>query len=309
MRARGKMPCLATLRIIVLQPVFRDVFRGDSVHEFNEFLIEHRSGVITGIEQRGAGTPIVLLHGVGGNALWFAPLVAALGARRIIALDMPGHGGSTAAPSWEMESIAELMFSASRHLVAGRAIWGGHSWGGKLAAMIAAMHPDTTDALLLLDPSPATGIPIPAEIFVDLTFAGELGPWHSFEEATNSVRNLPQYANWNESLEQAFERGTVRTADGKLRARIPREMLIAICTAAGKDHSDIIRKVSCPTLLAVADESLGWQEAINFGLFPHAMRSVIRSNHWLMSSNPTELNRTVAAWLATGRDEHAREAT
>jgi pimeloyl-ACP methyl ester carboxylesterase len=277
--------------------------------EFTELRIEHRSGIITGIEQPGAGMPIVLLHGVGGNALWFEPLIAAVGARRVIALDMPGHGGSTAAPSWEMEPLAEWIFSASRHLVTGRTIWGGHSWGGKLAAMIAAMHPDTADALLLLDPSPASGISVPAEIFVDLTFAGELGPWRSLEEATNSVRNLPQYANWNEALRRAFERGTVRGTDGKLRTRISRETLIAICTAAGKDHSDIVRKVFCPTLLAVADESLGWQEAINFALFPHAARAVIRSNHWLMSNNPAELNRAVETWLATGNEEHAREAT
>ena len=277
--------------------------------EFTELRIEHRSGTITGIEQHGAGTPIVLLHGAGGNALWFAPLMPALKGRRVIALDMPGHGGSNVAPSWEMEPLAELIFSASRQLVTGRAIWGGHSWGGKLAAMIAAMHPDTADALLLLDPSPASGIPVPAEMFVDVTFAGELGPWRSLEEATNSVRNLPQYANWNEAVQRAFERGTVRGTDGKLRARISRETLIAICAAAGKDHSDIVRKVVCPTLLAVADESLGWQEAINFALFPHATRSVIRSNHWLMSSNPAELNRAVENWLATGREEHAREAT
>jgi pimeloyl-ACP methyl ester carboxylesterase len=277
--------------------------------KFTQLRIEHGSGVITGIEQRGIGTPIVLLHGAGGNALWFEPLIAALGARRVIALDMPGHGGSTAAPSWEMEPLAELIFSATRHLVTGRTMWGGHSWGGKVAAMIAAMHPDSADALLLLDPSPVSGIPVPPEMFVDVTFAGELGPWHSLEEATNSVRNLPQYANWNEALQRAFERGTVRGTDGKLRACVSRETLIAICAAAGKDHSDIVRKVSCPTLLAVADESLGWQEAINFAVFPHAARSVIRSNHWLISGNPTELNRAVETWLAAGNEYDAREAT
>src|ERR1700719_2598529 len=158
--------------------------------EFTELRIEHGGIVITGIERHGDGTPIVLLHGVGGNALCFKPLMSALGTRRVIALDMPGHGGSADAASWEMEPLAELLYSVSSHLVNGRAIWGGHSWGGKLAAMIAATHPETTDALLLLDPSPASGIPIPAESFVDATFAGELGPWVSLEKATNSVINL-----------------------------------------------------------------------------------------------------------------------
>src|SRR5260370_28676169 len=117
--------------------------------------IEDGRTVITGIEQNGDGTPIVLLHGVGGNALWFKPLMIALGGRRVIALDMPGHGGSTDAPSWEMEPLAELLYSVSRHLVKGRSIWGGHSWGGKLAAIIAATHPRTTHPILRLHPSPA----------------------------------------------------------------------------------------------------------------------------------------------------------
>jgi pimeloyl-ACP methyl ester carboxylesterase len=146
-------------------------------------------------------------------------------------------------------------------------------------------------------------------MFVDFTFAGELGPWLSIEEAANAVRSLPQYANWNEDLRRAFERGVTRGGDGMVRARISRDTLIAICTAAGENHSDTVRRVFCPTLFVVADESLGWQQAINFALIPNAARSVIRSNHWLMASNPAELNRAVESWLATGAGESAREAT
>jgi len=222
---------------------------------------------------------------------------------------MPGHGGSTDAPNWEMGSLAEFLFSISRQVVKGPLVWGGHSWGGKLAAMIAATHPEAAHSLLLLDPSPASGIPIPAEMFVDLTFAGELGPWRSIEEAANAVRTLPQYANWNDDLRRAFERGVTLGADGMLRARISRDTLIAICAAAGQDHSDTVRRVSCPTLFVVADESLGWQKAINFALLPNAARSVIGSNHWLMASNPAELNRVVESWLTTGAAEFAHEAT
>ena len=265
---------------------------------FNEVRLEHGHSTITGIERRGVGTPVVLLHGVGGNALWFKPLITALGGRRVIMLDMPGHGRSSEASSWEMESLAEMIFAVSRQLVKGQAIWGGHSWGGKLAAIIAALHPLATEALLLLDPSPASGMPVPAETFVDMTFSGELGPWRSLEEARSAVRNLPQYTNWNEDLERAFERGLACGADGTIRARISRETLIAISSAVLKDHSAVIRRVSCPALLAVADESLFWQEQINFPLLPHAARAVIRSNHWLMTGNPAELNQAVAGWLS-----------
>ena len=261
-------------------------------------------GPINALERRGSGPPIVLMHGAAGNALCFKPLIDALPARHVIALDMPGHGGSADASSWEMEDLAELVFKAvSPIATASRIIWGGHSWGGKLAAMIAATHPDATHSLLLLDPSSASGMAIPAEMLVDMMFARELGPWHSLDEAKDSARQLPQYTNWSADLERAFERGIASGPDGKWRARISRETLIAICAAVGKDHSAIGRKVACPTLFVVADESLGWQEASNFTLIPHATRVVIRSNHWLMSANPAELHRAVSNWL-NAADEH-----
>jgi len=206
-----------------------------------------------------------------------------------------------------MEPLAELIFASSRQLVNGPVVWGGHSWGGKLAAMIAARHPQNAEGLLLLDPSPACGMPVPAEEFVDMTFGGELGPWPSLDEAKNSVRKLPQYSTWNRDVERAFERGLARGADGMVRARISRPTLIAISSGLLKDHSDAIRKVRCPALLAVADESLFWQEQTNFPLLLHATRAVIRSNHWLMTGNPAELNWVVDSWLAAAIDRTPRE--
>jgi len=266
-------------------------------------------GPMTALERRGSGPPIVLMHGAAGNAFWFKPLIDALPARHVIALDMPGHGGSADASSWEMEDLAELVFKAvSPIATASRIIWGGHSWGGKLAAMIAATHPDATHSLLLLDPSSASGMAIPAEMLVDMMFGSELGPWNSLADAKDSARQLPQYTNRNADLERAFERGIASGPDGKFRARISRETLIAVCTAIGKDHSAIVRKVTCPTLFVIADESLGWQEASNFTLIPHAARVVIRSNHWLMSGNPAELHRAVSNWLNAGDERLVQTA-
>ena len=65
---------------------------------------------MTALERRGSGPPIVLMHGAAGNASWFKPLIDALPARHVIALDMPGHGHSADASSWEMEDLAELVF-------------------------------------------------------------------------------------------------------------------------------------------------------------------------------------------------------
>jgi len=92
---------------------------------------------------------------------------------------------------------------------------GGHSWGGKVAWMIAALHSEAAESLLLFDPSPASSNAIPPETFVDATLGGELGPWTPLDAAKDSVRHLQQYANWSEDLERAFERGIARGDDGR----------------------------------------------------------------------------------------------
>src|SRR5258708_24438736 len=108
--------------------------------EFTEFRIEHGSRVITGIERSGDGIPILLLHGVGGNALCFKPLMSALNGRRVIAFDMPGHGGNTDAPSWGMDSRAGFLFSVCRHLGKGPFGWGGRAWGANMATTVPSLH-------------------------------------------------------------------------------------------------------------------------------------------------------------------------
>ena len=45
--------------------------------------------------EAGSGEPLVLVHGSGMSAPTWAPLIARLGERRVIALDLPGFGSAT----------------------------------------------------------------------------------------------------------------------------------------------------------------------------------------------------------------------
>lgn len=249
----------------------------------------------------GAAPPIVLLHGAGGNALWWKPLAEALRGQRIMLLDLPGHGESSPLKSWEPEEVAVLVFQAVQSYMPDAIIWGGHSWGGKVAAMIAATHPEQTRALLLVDPSPAPGLsasPEELEEFVDKTFIPELGPWPTLEAAAAAVRALPQYRNWNPSLQEAFIHGLHRQADGSWSARVTRDILLKICVATlVKDHAATISQVKCPTLLIFAEQSLSWQEPTNGVAFPQATRVVIPGNHWIHIDNPDAVHHTIHHWL------------
>jgi len=263
---------------------------------------------LAALEQRGHGTPLVLLHGVAGNALSFKTLIDSLPNRHIIAIDMPGHGHSGALPSLELPELAKLILNAVNTYLNHRphlndeAIWCGHSWGGKVAAIIAAQNPRVIDSLILLDPSPAGEFLLPAEFAVDTMFGAELGPWNNLEAAFEAARQLPQYAKWDSTRERAFVRGLNRDVDGKWHSIASRDAMVAACVALGKDHSALIRKIDCPVLLVVADQSLGWQETSNIALMPRAACVVLNSNHWLMADNPEDLSSTVAMWLEPESD-------
>lgn len=253
--------------------------------------------VLSALEQRGRGTPLVLLHGVGGNALSFRPLIDSFPGRQFIAIDMPFHGGSGAAQSLELSTLAQAIFTAVDAYLGVPAIWCGHSWGGKVAAIIAAQNPRAVESLILLDPSPLGVVSIPPELAVDMTFGAELGPWDDLEAAYDAVHHLPQYANWDRVREHAFTRGLVRGANGEWRAIASRESMLAICAELAKDHSKVIRAVDCPVLMVIADQSLGWQELNNIALMERAACVVLNSNHWLMFDNPKDLARVLGQWV------------
>ena len=59
----------------------------------------------------------------------------------------------------------------------------------------------------------------------------------------------------------------------------------------------LLRTIDRPTLLVVADQSLGWQEVTNIALLPRAACVVVASNHWLMADNPDDLAQTIGQWI------------
>jgi pimeloyl-ACP methyl ester carboxylesterase len=109
-------------------------------------------------DQKGSeaaeNTPVVLLHGFGGDkATWLNLQTALAPARRSIAFDLPGHGDALDWPRIGNAGIAAKAVSQSLdalelekvHLV-------GHSMGGAIAALIALRAPERIASMTLLAP-------------------------------------------------------------------------------------------------------------------------------------------------------------
>jgi pimeloyl-ACP methyl ester carboxylesterase len=100
----------------------------------------------------GAGEPVVLLHGIGGNAGSCGPLAAQLADSGYAthAWDAVGYGESADPVGTEVEHAAELV-AVIEELGTGPVHLFGTSWGGVVAAEAAAGRPDLVRSLVLAD--------------------------------------------------------------------------------------------------------------------------------------------------------------
>ncbi|HEY3764429.1 MAG TPA: alpha/beta hydrolase [Gaiellales bacterium] len=94
------------------------------------------------VEWGTAGPAVVLLHGLTGSRAYLQPLAERLAAtHRVIAIDLPGHGGSDMIEPFTFEAAARLMSDACAELGAERPVVIGHSFGAPLAVAWAAERP------------------------------------------------------------------------------------------------------------------------------------------------------------------------
>ncbi len=119
--------------------------------------------------EKGAGPPMILLHGTGVAAGFFLPLLAELDGVRAIAPDLPGRGLSdpidhprrhfrTAAVGW-LDRLLDVLGLEETVLL-------GHSAGGVWATWYALAHPERVGRLVLVGPPafPGTRCPLPHRV-------------------------------------------------------------------------------------------------------------------------------------------------
>ena len=117
--------------------------------------LEERRTTVRGARVRyfvgGRGPSLVLVHGLGGAASNWVELAPALvRSYRVLALDLPGHGGSSplpAAPS--LTPFADVAASVAEREGLLPAAVVGHSLGGLVGLRLALRRPDAVRGLLL----------------------------------------------------------------------------------------------------------------------------------------------------------------
>ena len=110
------------------------------------------SGVRIAYLTAGAGAPAVcFVHGTGGSSqAWMHQLDGLADLGQIIALDLPGHGGSGGSIPKAIEDTAAVIAEFLDALGIARVVIGGHSMGGAIAQQFALSYPERTDGVILI---------------------------------------------------------------------------------------------------------------------------------------------------------------
>ncbi len=135
------------------------------------------------VHRWGNGPPLVCLHGVSGHGRRFVHLANRLEDRTIIAPDLRGHGDSPKDPPWDVAAhIGDLIESIEEPF----ADWLGFSYGGRIAAQIAAQYPERVRSLILLD----AALHLPPPLARERAEAARHGErYESFEEAVQGQKD------------------------------------------------------------------------------------------------------------------------
>lgn len=242
----------------------------------------------TKIEYSAAGkgqTAIVLIHGwTCDRTLWDAQVEALKARYRVVAVDLPGHGRSGAAPDYTMRRFARAVEAVMRAEKIERAVLAGHSMGGAVMLEFARLFPGNAAAIIAVDammPSSADAAVLP--------------------EVAARFQGPDAMANREKMVRGMFTPATTP----EMRAKIERVMLgTAAETAAGAmkgiaapevwrdDVIDVpLLQITAATNNYVTEEGLKRR-------FPRTkLVQVPGTGHFLHMEKPAEVNAIMLGWL------------
>ncbi|MEV0081911.1 alpha/beta fold hydrolase [Saccharopolyspora sp. NPDC050642] len=242
----------------------------------------------------GSGTPLVLLHGIGGAADAFdAQLSGLAGDHRVIAWDAPGYGGSADLPGEpDLDAYADAVVSALRGLDAEPAHLLGVSWGGVIATRVAIKAPEVLRSLILADSSRGSG----------RTADGRKAMAARVRELTSHGADAFAAARGPRLVAPGAD-PAVRERVVALMSRVrPRGYRNAARVMAATDHSAQLAVITTPTLVVVGAEDAVTGVAESRVLaeeIPHArLVEIPGAGHAANQERPAEFNAAVRAFLA-----------
>lgn len=278
-----------------------------------EISLNTTRGVVTALQGGNPdGEKILCLHGWLDNAASFIPLMPLLDKYHVVALDMPGHGGSQHRMAgydyvfvdWihDVLDVLDALGWQQAHLL-------GHSMGGAIATIVAASAPERINKLLLIEAlGPIAGIA--EEAGQRLRQAVSARRYLANDKAARIIPDLEtavkaRLAASNMSSDAArliVQRNLQAVSGGYVWRSDPRMMLP---THVRTDESFIrswIRAIDAPTLVIAADPAPIYftpeQRAARLAELKNGQLAVIAGGHHLHMEKADEVAKIILAFLA-----------
>lgn len=232
-------------------------------------------------EEKGAGTPLILLHGNGEDGSYFARQMDYFSERyRVIALDTRGHGKSPRGDKpFTIRQFAEDLRAFLDEQGIERADLLGFSDGGNIALIFAMRYPQRVGRLVLNGANlysagvkPSVQIPIIMEYRIASFLAG--------------CRKSGGEKRWNRKAERKAELLGLMVNDPDIR---PEEL-------SENRNPEFIR---IPKLVIAGDRDMIKDEhtRLIYASLPNAQIRVMKGSHFIAKESPDEFNRIVDEFL------------
>lgn len=243
----------------------------------------------------GAGPPLVVLHGLFGQAKNWATIAKGLAdGRRVIAADLRNHGASPWSDEMTYPAMADDVAGLIQALPEGRAELLGHSMGGKAAMVLALTRPELIDRLIVADIAPVAYSGGSLLAFVDAMLAVDPAQHDSRKQVEEALKRAVQ----DPGIRQFLLSNLVRGESGLLWTLNLHAIRAAMDTLAG--WPEVEGRYDGPTLFLAGERSDYVTDAAQPAVdrhFPKARVARVPAGHWIHAEAPQATRAALRGFL------------
>lgn len=228
---------------------------------------------------------VILIHGAGGNNLYWPPEIRRLKDHRIYAVDLPGHGKSGGIGRQSIADYASDLLEFLESLKIHKAVFVGHSMGGAIALWMGIHQPARTLGLGLI--ATAARLRVAPEI---------LGGTSVAATQTNTIKTIIDMAFGAHINYRTKELAAQRMAE--IRFPVLHGDFLA-CEAF--DETNSLNQVKSPTLILCGSEDkmtpVRYSEAIHKNIQNSDWQVFEGAGHMIMLERPATVANALDAFL------------